>query len=391
VAVSRSQAELANSLVERKLISYSRAYEPPAGTKALPVNVTTAASEFEWNELAKRSGSELWCIRVPSAVRMQVGEQILALSDSKGLSQFKTSRLQNLKLDPASLKKNAQNIKPVGHLTTSKNAYHLFPSSKPKASSSSSQNLPKHLNLEQEPDLRPSLVDSMLPADQVGRGARSAGDTDRDLEREGAVKAELGLDGGKFAGAEEMQGLRLVVPDGRRQGFYLGECEKMMSSKHLCLITFVFRAAPIQPTRHFVLATDLSASAGSDNSVTLSNPTTTEASESSAEPKPRHPQPAGLKYRNIPFGAVNPATKNVVGGPGNAPGKDVMTAPNIIGREWATPETSTIEKKKEKKRKSTSGVESPAVAEKREKEKEKERKRKVESSSGVKSKRPKIE
>jgi len=77
--------------------------------------------------------------------------------------------------------------------------------------------------LDQEPDLRPSLVDSMLPADQVGRGARSAGDTDRDLEREGAVKAELGLDGSKAAGAEEMQGLKLIVPDGRRAGFFLGE------------------------------------------------------------------------------------------------------------------------------------------------------------------------
>ena len=154
---------------------------------------------------------------------------------SKGLlSQFKTSRLSNLKLDPASLKKHAQSAKPVGHLTTSKNAYHLFPSSKPKASSSSSsQKHPKHPNLEQEPDLRPSLVDSMLPADQVGRGARSAGDTDRDLEREGVVKAELGLDGGKFAGAEEMQGLRLVVPDGRRQGFYLGESRKIKCSMHL--------------------------------------------------------------------------------------------------------------------------------------------------------------
>lgn len=138
-----------------------------------------------------------------------------------------------------------------------------------------------------------------------------------------------------------------------------------------------------------MLATDLGASAAPENSVTLVNPTTTEASEPSTEPKPRHPQPAGLKYRNIPFGAVNPATKNIVGGPGNAPGKDVMTAPNVIGREWAIPETPVIEKKKRKS--TTSGVESPAVAEKREKEKEKERKRKVESSSGGKSKRPKIE
>jgi hypothetical protein len=62
----------------------------------------------------------------------------------------------------------------------------------------------------------------MLPADQVGRGARSAGDHDRDKARENVVRAELGLDGGKVAGAEEMQGLKLVVPDGRRAGFYLG-------------------------------------------------------------------------------------------------------------------------------------------------------------------------
>lgn len=119
----------------------------------------------------------------------------------------------------------ATTTKPIGTLATSRNSYHLIPSSLPSASSSSAKanDLPDHVNLEQEPDLRPSLVDSLLPADQVGRGARSAGDTDRDIEREGAVKAELGLDGSKAAGAEEMQGLRLVVPDGRRAGFFLGE------------------------------------------------------------------------------------------------------------------------------------------------------------------------
>jgi hypothetical protein len=45
-----------------------RVYEPPTGTKLVAVNVNTAASEFEWNELAKRSGAELWCIRLPLAV-----------------------------------------------------------------------------------------------------------------------------------------------------------------------------------------------------------------------------------------------------------------------------------------------------------------------------------
>lgn len=138
--------------------------------------------------------------------------------------QFKTTRLSNLQLDASVLKQGKKvSSKPLGTLTTSRNSYHLVPSSVPSASSSSSNNLPKGVNLEQEPDLRPSLVDSMLPADQVGRGARSAGDTDRDLEREGAVKAELGLDGSKAAGAEEMQGLKLLVPDGRRAGFFMGE------------------------------------------------------------------------------------------------------------------------------------------------------------------------
>jgi hypothetical protein len=140
-----------------------------------------------------------------------------------------------------------------------------------------------------------------------------------------------------------------------------------------------------------------------DNSATLVNPTTTEAVEPSVLSKPRHPQPSGLKYRNIPFGAINPETKVVVGGPGSAPGKDVMTAPSVVGREWATTEMSKEassapngEKKKEKKRKSTSGKEAdgvvnPALAEKRAKDKEKERKRKVESSTGGKSKRLKTE
>lgn len=143
-----------------------------------------------------------------------------------------------------------------------------------------------------------------------------------------------------------------------------------------------------------------------ENSSTLVNPTTTEASGSTPAPRNRHPQPAGLKYRNIPFGAVNPNTTHLVGGPGKDAGKDTMVAPNAIGQESAaaevvvetssvvvTPSGKNSEKKKDKKRKSTAGngVEDPAVAEKREKDKDKERKRKVESSGGSKSKRMKTE
>jgi hypothetical protein len=146
-----------------------------------------------------------------------------------------------------------------------------------------------------------------------------------------------------------------------------------------------------------------------ENSSTLVNPTTTEASGSTPAPKNRHPQPAGLKYRNIPFGAVNPNTSHLVGGPGKDAGKDTMVAPNAIGQQSAaaevvvetssvvvTPSGKNSEKKKDKKRKSTAGkgidvVEDPAVAEKREKDKDKERKRKVESSGGSKSKRMKTE
>jgi hypothetical protein len=50
------------------VLSSHSAYEPPTGMNAMPINLNTAASEFEWNELAKRSGVELWCIRVPSTV-----------------------------------------------------------------------------------------------------------------------------------------------------------------------------------------------------------------------------------------------------------------------------------------------------------------------------------
>ena len=146
-----------------------------------------------------------------------------------------------------------------------------------------------------------------------------------------------------------------------------------------------------------------------ENSSTLVNPTTTEASGSTPAAKNRHPQPAGLKYRNIPFGAVNPNTFHLVGGPGKDAGKDTMVAPNAIGQESdaaevvvetssvvVTPSGKNSEKKKDKKRKSTAGkgidgVEDPAVAEKREKDKDKERKRKVESSGGSKSKRMKTE
>ena len=140
-----------------------------------------------------------------------------------------------------------------------------------------------------------------------------------------------------------------------------------------------------------------------ENSSTLANPTTSEASGSTPAPKNRHPQPAGLKYRNIPFGAINPNTSHLVGGPGKEGGKDTLVTPSAIGRESASvdvvadsPAGKSAEKKKDKKRKSTSGkgrdgVEDPAVAEKREKDKDKERKRKVDSSGGGKSKRTKTE
>ena len=60
------------SVTKFRALHCIRAYEPPSGMKTMPVNVTTAASDFEWNELAKRSGVELWCMRVPSTVRIRL-------------------------------------------------------------------------------------------------------------------------------------------------------------------------------------------------------------------------------------------------------------------------------------------------------------------------------
>jgi hypothetical protein len=162
--------------------------------------------------------------------------------------------------------------------------------------------------------------------------------------------------------------------------------------------------APKQPTRHLILTPLVGHQPSAEPSTTLANPTTTENVTTSA-PVNRHPQPAGLKYRNIPFGAKNPNTLHAIGGPGKNAGKEIMVAPSVVGKEMAsgagagpeTPSRKTKSKEKDgekkKKRKSTGadGVEDPAEAEKREREKEKERKRKVEAATGGKSKRMKVE
>lgn len=351
--------------------------------KACPVNVTTATSQFEWNELAKKNGTELWCIRVPSSVSIsRIPVDLISSSKKKAdhrvdlfcpsQMQFKSSRLQNLNLKTSMLDKK-DSSKPLGTLTTSKNTYHLVPSAQP--SSSSSSKIPKSLDYEQEADLRPSLVDSMVPVDQVGKGARSAGDHDRDRQREKAVKAELGLD--NTAGLEEMQGLRLVVPDGQRGRFYM---------------------APKQPSRHFIL-TPLVAPAAPPNDDLITPGPSAAIFTPDLGPTKKHQQPLGLKYRNVPFGAVNPYTCDVVGGPERPGARETMVAPDAAGQEGhssaqassqqtsanATKSSEDKEKKQKKKRKSDGGqTETPDKS-----LHDKEKKRKAKSSEGGSSKRVK--
>jgi hypothetical protein len=169
------------------------------------VKTTIAASPFEWNALAAKPGVELWAIRVPR--------------------NFKAARLAEL-TPTQDAESSSRGI--MGTIQTSKQTYQLRVASTETSNASQSSHLPS--NTEQEPAARPTLADSLLlpnslatdmDVDGIGKGMREPGDSN--TSKEAAVKEELGVGKVVAVGGEEMEGLRLVVPDVRRNALYMGE------------------------------------------------------------------------------------------------------------------------------------------------------------------------
>jgi len=164
------------------------------------VRATVAASPFEWNALAAKPGVELWAMRVPRNFKPEHLAQLQPTSDSStGV---------------------------LGTVKTSKMSYQLRVASTHTSRPNDGAHIP---NIEQHPAAQPSLADSMLlpnemsskmDVDGIGKGPREQGDSN--TSKEAAVKEELGVADLTVVGGEEMEGLRLVVPDVKRNGLYMG-------------------------------------------------------------------------------------------------------------------------------------------------------------------------
>lgn len=168
------------------------------------VKTTVASSPFEWNALAAKPGVELWAIRVPR--------------------NFKPARLADFQPTQDS-ESSSRGI--LGTVQTSKTTYQLRLASTQTSIAAQSSDIP---NTEQDPAARPALADSLalpdstasgMDVDGIGKGPREQGGSN--TSKEAAVKEELGVGKVVAVGGEEMEGLRLVVPDIRRNGLYMGK------------------------------------------------------------------------------------------------------------------------------------------------------------------------
>ncbi|GHJ86179.1 hypothetical protein NliqN6_2581 [Naganishia liquefaciens] len=271
---AEEEAAVGAQQAQKKTSGSYAPYAPPQGMTKFDlasVKTTVASSPFEWNALAAKPGVELWAIRVPR--------------------NFKPSRFADFQpsQDAESSKRGI-----FGTVQTSKSTYQLRLASTQTSNPKDIAALP---NMERDPAARPTLADSLLlpsstsakmDVDGIGKGPREQGDSN--TGHEAAVKEELGVGKVVAVGGEEMEGLRLVVPDIRRNAMFTAP-QKI--SRHLIL-------APVAPQDQ--------AAASSDPAF----PTFTSESTAPSVPSKR-PQPLEkLKYRNLPFGAANTSTMTII-------------------------------------------------------------------------------
>ncbi|KAI5455228.1 hypothetical protein NCC49_000044 [Naganishia albida] len=251
-------------------------YAPPQGMTPFAlstVKTTIASSPFEWNALAAKPGVELWAIRVPR--------------------NFKPARLADF-TPAADAESSSRGI--MGTVQTSKTTYQLRVATTETSSATQASVLPS--NTEQDPASMPTLADSLLlpnslttdmDVDGIGKGIRQPGDSN--TSHEAAVKEELGVGKVVAVGGEEMEGLRLVVPDVRRNALF---------------------TAPKKITKHLILA-PLAPQAQSTDHAEPTLPSSIPSTNADGTALTKRAQPLEkLKYRNLPFGATDKTTKPIV-------------------------------------------------------------------------------
>ncbi|WRT63761.1 uncharacterized protein IL334_000686 [Kwoniella shivajii] len=289
VTSKRSQARVvANGKGGKSL----KKYQPPIGMSELKVATTFQTSPFEWNSLANKQGVELWAIRVPK--------------------DFKASRLSSLSLSVPS----SSSTPITGNLKTKSTNYTLS-----TAGTSSHSHTP--INEEgRQPVAGPGVdaVESMKMDDE-----------------------KLKVEGG-----EEMDGLRLMVPQITKGG-------KLF-------------VAPKPITRKLILTPSISTSSTPNEEQTsipsfLSTSTSTTLPTSAQDQVPtKRSQPTHLlKFRNFTYGFSTPGPETTISHGMDIDGddnndRDIAEPNSDVKVNTALLESATKEKKdkKEKKRKGES-------------------------------------
>jgi hypothetical protein len=267
-------------------------YAPPQGMTPFDlstVRTTIASSPFEWNALASKPNVELWAIRVPR--------------------NFKPARLADF-TPSTDAESSSRGI--MGTVETSKMTYQLRVASTETSNAKQASLLPS--NTEQHPASMPTLADSLLlpnslttdmDVDGIGKGIREPGDSN--TSKEAAVKEELGVGKVVAVGGEEMEGLRLVVPDVRRNALYMGKSRLQKAGGETLTR---HSTAPKQITKHLILA-PLAPQTQSHGAST--DPATAPSTNADGTASTKRAQPLEkLKFRNLPFGATNTTTKAIV-------------------------------------------------------------------------------
>lgn len=263
------------------LFPFLRSYKPPSHMTAYNITSTRlATSEFEWNNLASKNNSEIWAIRLPK--------------------DFKMSRLTNLQFQTAPSSSSSSSAhahsSQLATLSTSKQAYALHDVSSSSTSSSSAKNHQHLPDTFQNPEFVPTLTDDKLldfDPSSVGGGKRVRGEDSSAIAHQAEViQEELGEDAG--GGGEEMKCLKLMLPDNKRGGKYYLAPRKI--DRHVILKTVY---APLSSTS----TSDAISNDPANIARLLQAPTVGHTTATSGQ---KRPQPLEkLKYRNVPFGAVD--------------------------------------------------------------------------------------
>ena len=294
----------------------------------IPLELTTemSTSIFEWEALSRKSGVELWAIRVPGDVRRQ------HFRPTSADDQLKTSRLSGLTVNVSS--GSGSSSKVSGGLKTKHRQYSLVSAGEVEAPATVVDAEGRNPTANQ-PGLKDALAMDIDPAEQKLRGE----------------------------GGEEMRGgMRLLLPKAKEGG------KLFVCASHVRVRVVTCTAdhpAPIPVTRHLLLTPEElphpgSKTADSDDPPLPSFLSTTTSTIPSGLPKREQPTHL-LKFRNAAYGAGTPGPSTVT--KGEPP--QVDEAPPISQpSQPSNAEGKKEREKKEKRRKSDGAIDTPKKSKK---------------------------